>query len=239
MSIDWRKIGKVIWIDISKYLGYMENMVLYKPFGLVKPDMPILDMVRINNLSESLWYDSMRQYEQKRDEAGGMSEEEDENERVDEDDEGFSMARLTRNVEAYARDLSDQRRKWEIDGQAENYKKFLIEEAFTGKEKLYIPLGKATIKEISEISKQYKVSIQCPKCKNYNLIIQFGDKTKYNGQMFKCLTEAFTSRNSIIYQNYLCTCMVKNWKNTKVEDLPSNCLFDVMIHDFFKVHLEK
>jgi hypothetical protein len=53
-ELDWRRIGRVVWVLISKYLDFFELQILWKYFRLEKPVLDILDMKEIDRRAEVL-----------------------------------------------------------------------------------------------------------------------------------------------------------------------------------------
>jgi hypothetical protein len=53
-KLDWRRIGRVVWICIGKYLDFFELQILWKYFGMEKPMLDVLDMKEIDRRAEVL-----------------------------------------------------------------------------------------------------------------------------------------------------------------------------------------
>ncbi len=212
-NIDWRRTGKEVWKMVYEYLDVFEKMVIWKYFGLVKPVLPILDLKKIEMQVED--YEKTIRDSRKKVIDQEMKE------------HGCSEFDVIFHYESVPSD-------YQMDFTVKQYRDMIIEKALEGKEKLYVPLpgDMRAICSLLYRELKLKLSLQCPKCKNYNSVFFYKDD-KFNGKVFKMLRESFPQRCSIIYKDYLCPCRVVNKENVRVI-VQVTCLFDTILRGFYR-----
>ena len=218
MKIDWRRTGKEIWKMVYEYLDFFEKQIIWKYFGLVKPVLPIVDMGKINREVHAFKEDIYR-------------------------DRDMIVMKNTIRYESECEHGpcrlmiggGDFQTDFELNSEVDRFRDFVIRTSLNGREKWYIslPVKERDVRNILAKYNDKKFSLQCPRCKNYNVVGLYHDES-FIAPVFKCLKEAFPQRCSIIYKHYLCSCRVIKWSNVEIVVEPYD-LFHIMLQDFYKL----
>lgn len=209
--IDWRRLGKDVWIMISKYLNYHEKLAIWKYFGL---EMPTLHIMYRANLCVRTRLKML--------EAECKS--------------FIDMCEFTPNE---ARRIFLENSPTMEEGANTLVAKF-VQETHVENGGLYFGEDcYGYISEIVKAYKTCRVLVQCFKCKKFNRIRSVVTKnyTGDNGYSFPVLREMYPGGH-FISKDYLCPCWTVKKENVKVTMLDQTYL-EIMLRDFFHLVWEK